>query len=265
MKSASPKSWPLIPLPPLLGLRRPDSFAARGWRGSNSVPMNTFESDIAVCAQPADTSQIARRSLLSLFPIALIYLSGAAVAKADKRTASRAHATLYNEDLSDPKGHRYAGVVLWRTFHVMNDGQPDDIAIHADVEVPELGMKMGFDFKHNTNPSIPASHVIELKFAVPDDDQNLEVISVPGLLMKSGEQAQGVALSGRPVKFSKGSFSIDLSSGDRERNLQLLRERQWIDIPMIYANQHRGILAIEKGYDGEQMFNDAMGRWEQSR
>jgi hypothetical protein len=229
--------------------------------------VNTFEPDHTARAQPADDSQIARRSLLSLFPTALIYLSAAGVAKADQRTVSRAHATLYNEDLADPKGHRYAGVVLWRTYHVLNDGQPNDIAIHADVNVPELGMKMGMDFKHNTDLSMPASHVFELKFAAPEDARNLEVISVPGLLMKSAEQTQGVPLSGRAAKVSKGSFLIGLSNvaADRERNLQLLRERQWISIPIIYADQHRGILAIEKGYDGEQIFNDAMTGWEQSQ
>jgi hypothetical protein len=251
-------------LPLLPDLSHADSLRIDKLAGSNSVPMTISEPDIAVSAPPVVTSQIARRSLLSFFPIALIYLSAAGVARADQRTVSRAHATLYSEDLADPKGHRYAGVVLWHTYHVMNDGQPDDIGIHADVEVPELRMKMGMNFRHNTDPSMPASDVFEFKFAVPEDARN-EVISVPGLLMKPAEQAQGVPLAGRAVKISMGSFLFDLSNVDRERNFQLLRERQWFSVPMVYANQQRGILAIEKGYDGEQMFNDTMNRWEQSR
>ena len=41
-------------------------------------------------------------------------------------------------------------------------------------------------------------------------------------------------------------------------------ERAWFDVPMVYANQHRGILAAEKGFHGEDVFNEAMTAWEKS-
>jgi len=34
---------------------------------------------------------------------------------------------------------------------------------------------------------------------------------------------------------------------DRARNLQLLKERSWFDVQLVYANQRRAIIAIEKG------------------
>ena len=49
---------------------------------------------------------------------------------------------------------------------------------------------------------------------------------------------------------------------DRRRNLQLLKERAWFDIPIVYANQHRGILAVQKGFHGEDVFFEAMTAWE---
>jgi hypothetical protein len=35
------------------------------------------------------------------------------------------------------------------------------------------------------------------------------------------------------------------------RNLQLLKERSWFDVPLVYVNQRRAIIAIEKGAPGE--------------
>ena len=51
---------------------------------------------------------------------------------------------------------------------------------------------------------------------------------------------------------------------DRQRNIQLLNERSWLDVPMVYTNQRRAIIAIEKGPSGEQAFNDAFAFWGQS-
>ncbi|MCK7472699.1 MAG: hypothetical protein MZV49_02220 [Rhodopseudomonas palustris] len=45
------------------------------------------------------------------------------------------------------------------------------------------------------------------------------------------------------------------------RNRQLLKERSWFDIPLVYSNQRRAIIAIEKGSPGERAFNDAFAAW----
>ena len=34
---------------------------------------------------------------------------------------------------------------------------------------------------------------------------------------------------------------------DKERNLRLLNERGWFDIPVVYSNNRRAVLAMEKG------------------
>ena len=48
---------------------------------------------------------------------------------------------------------------------------------------------------------------------------------------------------------------------DRARNLQLLKERSWFDVPLVYVNQRRAIIAIEKGAPGERAFNEAFAAW----
>ena len=49
----------------------------------------------------------------------------------------------------------------------------------------------------------------------------------------------------------------------REALLQLLKERGWFDIPLVYSNQRRAIIAIEKGSPGERAFADAFAAWGQ--
>jgi hypothetical protein len=81
--------------------------------------------------------------------------------------------------------------------------------------------------------------------------------------MKPDEQSRGVPLAGLAVKVTNGFFLIGLSSVDvdKQRNIQLLKERPWFDIPMVYANQRRAIVAIEKGEPGERAFQDAFRAW----
>ena len=50
-----------------------------------------------------------------------------------------------------------------------------------------------------------------------------------------------------------------LSSIGRKRSL--LKERSWFDVPLVYVNQRRAIIAIEKGAPGERAFNDAFASW----
>jgi hypothetical protein len=68
------------------------------------------------------------------------------------------------------------------------------------------------------------------------------------------------------VKVTNGFFLIGLSAveTDRERNIQLLKERAWFDIPVVYTNNRRAILALEKGNPGERAFEEAFTAWEQT-
>jgi hypothetical protein len=43
----------------------------------------------------------------------------------------------------------------------------------------------------------------------------------------------------------------------------LPRERGWFDIPVVYSNNRRAILAMEKGTPGERAFADAFKTWPQ--
>jgi hypothetical protein len=171
---------------------------------------------------------------------------------------------LYDEDPSDPKGKQYVGTVVWRTEPVKAaNGQPADLAVRADIEVPDRKFKMTMSFRRNTDSSLPASHTAELTFILPPDFVGGGVSNVPGILMKSNEQARGTPLAGLAVKVTDGFFLVGLSNvdADRSRNIQLLKERSWFDVPLVYSNQRRAIIAIEKGPPGERAFEDAFAAW----
>jgi hypothetical protein len=180
----------------------------------------------------------------------------------DQVAAVAQRVVLYDEDPSDPKGKQYVGTVVWRTEQIKG-GKGNDIAVRADLEIPERKFKMTMSFRRNTDGSLPASHTAELTFVLPADFAGGGVSNVPGILMKSNEQARGTPLAGLAVKVTDGFFLVGLSNveSDRARNIQLLKERSWFDVPLVYANQRRAIIAIEKGSPGDRAFNDAFSAW----
>ena len=175
-------------------------------------------------------------------------------------------AVLYEEELDNPRGQQVGGTVLWSADPIKAEGKPDDLAVHADIEIPSRGLRMTMSLRRNLDPALPASHLIELSIQVPNGFASGGVSSVPGVLMKSNEAARGTPLAGLAVKVTDGFFLDGLANAaaaDRERNLQLLLERSWFDIPMVYTNQHRAIMAIEKGASGERVFRTVFTAWGQ--
>jgi hypothetical protein len=210
--------------------------------------------------KPADTAQPAGRP-----KIADRIGGGAGTDSANAPAAAVAQkVVLYDEDPNDPAGKRYVGSALWRTETVSpGPGLAPELAIRADVEIPERRMRMTWSLRRNTDKALPASHTIEIMFTLPADFAEGGIGNVPGVLMKQGEQARGSPLAGLAVKVTDGYFLIGLSAVDVDvqRNIQLLKERDWFDIPVVYTSGKRAILAIEKGTPGARAFEEAFRAW----
>jgi hypothetical protein len=173
---------------------------------------------------------------------------------------------LYEEDPTNPEGNRLVGSALWRTETISpGPGLSPELAVRADVEVPERRLAMTLSIRRNTDTALPASHTVEIMFNLPSEFAFGGIQNVPGLLVKESEQTRGAPLSGLAVKVTNNFFLIGLSAADADkaRNLQLLKERAWFDIPVVYNNGRRAILAIEKGNPGERVFNEAFAAWKQ--
>ncbi len=174
---------------------------------------------------------------------------------------------LYEEDPADPAGKRYVGTAVWRMDTIGSAGQQPELAVRADVEIPERRVTMTLTLRRNLDQTLPASHTIEIMFNLPADFPFGGISNVPGILMKQSEQTRGSPLAGLAVKVTSGFFLVGLSAveGDQQRNLQLLRERSWFDIPIVYNNGRRAILAVEKGNPGDRAFETAFAAWSPSR
>jgi hypothetical protein len=216
----------------------------RGLTGSPTPTSTTENKDGALAPRPKITDRVGQPS--------------------DQVAPVAQRVVLYDEDPSEPKGKQFVGTVVWRTEQIKGTGgRPGDVAVRADIDIPERKFKMTMSFRRNNDSTLPASHTAELTFVLPQDFNGGGVANVPGILMKSNEQARGTPLAGLAVKVTDGFFLVGLSNveSDKSRNLQLLKERSWFDIPLVYTNQRRAIIAIEKGAPGERAFNDAFAAW----
>lgn len=203
-----------------------------------------------------------------------LLVAGAAISAtssfADARAAPRAadepqRIVLYEEDASDPDGKSYVGSVEWRNEPVKVTGKEQpDIAVRADVNVPDRKLKMTMLFRRNTDARLPASHTFELTFRLPAHFIRGGISNVPGMLMKSDEQARGTPLASLAMKLTTGFFLVGLSNANTERlrNMQLISERSWVSVLWIYNDQRRAMIVIEKGPPGERAFNDALAAWQ---
>jgi hypothetical protein len=123
---------------------------------------------------------------------------------------------------------------------------------------------MTWSLRRNTVKDAPPSYTIETTFNLPADLQGSGIANVPGILMKQSEQARGTELAELAVKVMNGYFVIGLSADDSDvqRNEQLLKDSSWFDVPIVYTNGMRAILAMEKGSRGDRTFAEAFSAWE---
>ena len=185
----------------------------------------------------------------------------------DTGAAVAQRAVLYEQQANPQERNQYVGSVIWRTEKSSpGPGQPADVTIKAEVEIPERNMRMSFTLRRNLDQSLPASHTIEILFSTPADFQPGGIADVPNVLMEDTEQRSGAPLTGLRVKVTSGFFLLGLSSveSDVRRNVQLLKERPWMHIRLAYNNGQRALLAIEKGVPGDRAFEEALNAWGQN-
>ncbi len=159
-----------------------------------------------------------------------------------------------------------AGRVRWRLDNVSGGaGEPLDAAVRADVEVPEAGLRVDLLMRRNRDAALPASHTLELKFVSAATAPNGRIRDVGVPEMRQDETMRGTPLVGIAVPVTENLFLTGLSNlpGDVQRNLELLRMRNWVMVPVRFTNGRRALLLIEKGPTGTRTIADAIQAWQQ--
>ncbi len=174
-------------------------------------------------------------------------------------------AILYTEDPANPQQPRaIQGRVFWRLdSESAGQGRPVETIVRATIEVAEAGLALDFTIRRNTDSAFPASHIIGLRFTPAGDPAQNAVreVGVPQFKIEEGER--GAPLSAINSALGDNLFVAAMSNVpvEVERNLELILNRLWIDVPVRFASGRRGIITFEKGVSGSQTLADAFGRW----
>ena len=164
-------------------------------------------------------------------------------------------ALLYEMSPEHTIRERFAGSVVWYTDHVVSaDELLPKLLIRADVEIPDLQMTVKLVITPNDDRSFRASHTVEMVVTLPPDFAHGRVINIPRILMKKSETAPRIPLNSVAVMITRGLFQIGLSNigTDRQRNIELIKELSWIDLPILYNDGSWAILGIEKAPLGDR-------------
>ncbi|MEM8854004.1 MAG: hypothetical protein AAGD34_09930 [Pseudomonadota bacterium] len=183
---------------------------------------------------------------------------------ADFTPNDRQQAVLYEEAAqAGEQGSAVPGSVQWSMVRQSIGGGDPEPVVRATTEIADRNMTANITIRENRDGALPASHLIEIEFQMTDAFEGGGVKNVPGIIMKETEQSRGEPLRGAAARVSSGLFWIALSEdeADKDLNLRLLRERNWIDIPILYESGRRAILTLQKGNDGLQSVNAAIQAW----
>jgi hypothetical protein len=157
----------------------------------------------------------------------------------------------------------FVGTVVWRLDNV--SGGPDEPlrdAVKAEIDIPEEKVQATVTIQKNFENTLPASHTVKVSFAVAPESPLGNIKQISGVQMRQEEMPTGEPLKGVAVPVVENSFLIGLAKGDAEApNLELLRSRQWLDIPILLANGRIAKLTFEKGPSGQRVLDDAMASW----
>jgi hypothetical protein len=158
----------------------------------------------------------------------------------------------------------YFGTVIWRLDNVSNGpGEPVGTAIHANIDIPEDKFQASMTLQKNLDASLSASHTMTIVFTVQPSTPTgaIKQIGVPQ--MRKEDSATGESLLGLPVPIMENSFLIGLAKGNPEAaNIELLKTRQWIDVPMLLSDGRIAKLTFEKGVAGIRAMEDAITSWQ---
>ncbi|UVC07303.1 hypothetical protein IHQ71_19080 [Rhizobium sp. TH2] len=156
------------------------------------------------------------------------------------------------------------GTVTWSVkSDTTSAGDKKQPMVEANIDIPGRKMKVLISFKRNSDVSLPASHIIEVVFDLPENFPEGNVEKVERVAFKQTEQDRGNSLIAVPAKITDDFHMVALNddADARQSNTELMKTRSWIDIPITYRNNRRALITIEKGASGTDAFDKVMAEW----
>ena len=228
----------------------PDKRADRLTNGSEASPVE----DLAVIAPPAAEEGA---TVPEVSPSAAETGSEQQSAALEPGTSLvEQRAIYYYQGPEGSPGEASEGTVTWT--EIMKDDRP---AIQALLKIAEPDVTASVTIYKNFDGALPASHLVEIQFDGGLGENPIQ--RVPALVLKQTEQARGQPLAGAAVPVTNELFWIALSddADQASKNIQLLREGSWFDIPILFSDQTRALISFEKGIPGDKVFETVMASW----
>ena len=131
------------------------------------------------------------------------------------------------------------------------------------ASIPARNLGVDITIRKNSDPSLPASHLMEVDFKVSDTFIGGNISTLPGVLLKDEELVPGTALVGASARVVGNSFLFALSAtpADAETNTDLLENRRWMDLAVVYGTGRNAIITLEKDETAQALFDKVFATW----
>ena len=142
-------------------------------------------------------------------------------------------------------------------------GQPASVAVKAEADIPDLKMHATMTLRKNTDPTLQATHTIDLKFSFAEGAPITGFKDVGLPQMRREDSTAAEALTSVKVKISDVYFLIALAKGDSDtaRNLDLMQTRAWFDFPLLLNDDRIAKVVFQKSPEGQAMLEKAFEAW----
>jgi hypothetical protein len=141
--------------------------------------------------------------------------------------------------------------------------QPATVAVKAEADIPDLKMHATMTLRKNTDPTLQATHTIDLKFSFAEGAPIAGFKDVGLPQMRKEDSTAAEALTSVKVKISDTYFLIALAKGeaDTARNLDLMQTRSWFDFPLLLNDDRIAKIVFQKSPEGQAVLEKAFEAW----
>jgi hypothetical protein len=142
-------------------------------------------------------------------------------------------------------------------------GQPATVGVKAEADIPDLKMHATMTLRKNTDPTLQATHTIDLKFSFAPGAPIAGFKDVGLPQMRKEDSTAAEALTSVKVKISDTYFLIALAKGESDiaRNLDLMQTRSWFDFPLLLNDDRIAKVVFQKSPEGQTMLEKAFDAW----
>lgn len=153
----------------------------------------------------------------------------------------------------------FSGTVGWERG-VDELGQPTLI---GRANIPARALSVEILIRRNADPTLPASHLVEIQFETSETFVGGSIASFGGILLKNEELVPGRSLIGAPARIFENMFLFALNSTDEDlrTNVALLETNKWMDLALVYATGRQAIITLEKDDAADAMFKEVLAIW----